>query len=357
MKSTVYSERFNGLQYLRGLAALMITFQHVLNEVKILAKNDSIYNAYNFFPWMAGVDLFFVISGFVMVYSSRNLFEDRGAWHIFLRKRIARIVPLYWLATTLFIAMLYIVPSAFRTVPDLQQILASYIFFPMVGEENNIQPVLKLGWTLNYEMFFYILFACILAFHWRLGLLILACVMLLFVGVGELFSLNTAFTFWTRPILLEFLGGVGIGCLWLKGIKISRIAQLVLFASGVIALLFNGAYAPSRNGWEVFIMLGLPCMLIVAATVLGQGATQDEPQGTLSQWGVHLGDASYALYLFHPFALRGLNVLLQKTQFNQLLSAEIFIVLALSSSIIVALLIYRYIEKPSLVVARRMLRV
>ncbi len=352
-----HSERFLGLQYLRGIAALMVAFSHVLHETKIFSGDNVFQSNYNFFPWMSGVDLFFVISGFVMVYSSRNLFEERGSWHIFLRKRIARIVPLYWLATTLLIMMFFVLPSSLNFIPNTQQVIASYAFFPMIGQDENIQPIFKLGWTLNYEMFFYMLFACILAFHWRVGLLVLACVMALLVITGHFFSLNDALTFWTRPILLEFLGGVGIGYLWLCGVKISRAAQFVLFACGIMALLLNGAHAPSRNGWEVLILLGMPCMLIVAASVLGQGATDESSQGIISRWGVYLGDASYALYLFHPFALKGLNLFLQKTHLNNALSQDFFILLGLSCSIILAIIIYRFVEKPCVVFARRLLRV
>ena len=100
----------------------------------------------------SGVDLFFVISGFIMVYSSEDLFGARGAWRTFLTRRLVRIVPLYWLTTAITIPLMSL------TV-DWQSLLGSYFFIPYRAPSNAIVPLHGVGWTLNLEMFFYVIFA------------------------------------------------------------------------------------------------------------------------------------------------------------------------------------------------------
>ena len=107
-------------------------------------------------PWMAGVAIFFVVSGFIMVHASQDLFGQEGAWRLFLKRRLARIVPLYWAMTTLFLLVGLAVPAVLNSgVPNFQQILGSYLFWPVVSTQGMVQPVYSLGWTLNYDCLLY----------------------------------------------------------------------------------------------------------------------------------------------------------------------------------------------------------
>ncbi|MET0430390.1 MAG: acyltransferase, partial [Microvirga sp.] len=87
------------VQVLRALAALSVAFLHAQHDALTLAgRAGTVLALPDRLPWMAGVDVFFVISGFIMVYSSRDLFARPGGPAVFLARRVARVVPLYWAA-------------------------------------------------------------------------------------------------------------------------------------------------------------------------------------------------------------------------------------------------------------------
>ena len=134
------------LQILRAVAAVAVVLVH--------AGIDLSYFGHTNVTWTtrgnAGVDLFFVVSGFVMVYIASPQFGKREAPVQFFVRRLIRIVPLYWLLTTG-----YIVAKSY----PLAYIAASYLFIPAARPNGVLQPVILQGWTLTYEMFFYLLFA------------------------------------------------------------------------------------------------------------------------------------------------------------------------------------------------------
>ena len=122
------------------------------------------------FPWLAGVDIFFVISGFIMVYASSRWFGSAQSPRVFLAHRIARIVPLYWATTMLYLAVVLFAPALLNSeylAPGF--VISSFLFIPAARPDGLVQPLYSLGWTLNYEMFFYALFAIAIAFPRRRG--------------------------------------------------------------------------------------------------------------------------------------------------------------------------------------------
>ena len=134
------------IQALRVIAAFMVLAFHVSLEVAKLTPAAVLT------PGSAGVDLFFVISGFVMLYSSERLFGRPWASAQFFKRRLVRIVPLYWLATTALV--LLVAPFA-----GTKAVIASLLFWPYPAGG---APLLNVGWTLNIEMFFYLVFAAAL---------------------------------------------------------------------------------------------------------------------------------------------------------------------------------------------------
>src|SRR5665213_384 len=100
--SSLVMKQIGAIQILRAVAALMVVLSHAQND----ALREAIANGYRFtrfelLPWDSGVDLFFVISGFIMVYSSQRLFATPGAGGAFISRRLIRIVPLYWMITAI----------------------------------------------------------------------------------------------------------------------------------------------------------------------------------------------------------------------------------------------------------------
>ena len=159
------TSRLGMVQALRAIAALTVVFGHAQTEaLSLVAAKAGGLSTFLVDKTGAGVDLFFVISGFVMVHASQRLFGEAGAAKTFLLRRLFRIVPLYWAVTTLFLLAMLATPALLSSdAPTLVEIVKSYLFVPYAkaGAEM-MQPVYKLGWTLNYEMFFYGLFGLVI---------------------------------------------------------------------------------------------------------------------------------------------------------------------------------------------------
>ncbi len=164
------------IQYLRGIAALMVVWHHGVGQLATLET---------YFPFRfgtSGVDLFFVISGFIMVVTTAG--RDVTPTE-FIARRFVRVVPLYWVLTLALAATALVAPSLFRSVTlTAVSLIQSLLFIPHFSPSHAgmIWPVLVPGWTLNYEMFFYVVFAASLAFSHRLAILSITLAMLVASG-------------------------------------------------------------------------------------------------------------------------------------------------------------------------------
>ncbi len=327
------------IQILRALAALAVAYGHAGNDLMRLTGGIGA-------PLQglsgAGVDLFFVISGFVMVLSSAPLFGTPGGAGVFLRRRLARIVPLYWATTTLFLAVMVLVPGAVRADgASLADIVRSFLFVPYLRADTGlIQPLYSLGWTLNYEMFFYVLFAAGLALTMARGAAAVAGVLVLIVGAGAVFVPEVAaLRFWSDPIMLEFALGMGIGLAHVRGVVVSRAAAVAAGCAALAAFGWANQGGVLPIGWARFYGAGLPMAVLVAAVALAPAV----PLLSLFKPLVALGDASYALYLIHPMVIRPLVLVWERAGWG---GTALFIVAALAASATVALVIFRWLERP-----------
>ncbi|CAH1673037.1 Acyltransferase [Hyphomicrobiales bacterium] len=334
----------HSIQVLRALAAFMVAIHHVQPDAAMLAARAGLsFSRSDLLPWMAGVDIFFVVSGFIMVHASQDLFGRAGGGSAFLKRRLARIVPLYWAMTTLFLLVGLAVPAVLNSgAPNLAQILGSYLFWPVVSTQGLVQPVYSLGWTLNYEMLFYVLFAAGLALPRRWALPAIAAVLALLVAGERLAGpLPLPLSFWGQPIVLEFAAGMGIAVLRQKGFRLHGALRVAVAAAGV-GVLIVAAQMPGTDGpWSSVLWRGGAAVLLMLAAGCGR-------EGIVPVWPVRalaaVGDASYALYLVHPFVIRGLREVALRAGLYAPLP---YIVLALTASVVAALLLYRFFEKPA----------
>jgi peptidoglycan/LPS O-acetylase OafA/YrhL len=343
------------IQVLRALAALSVAFLHAQHDAVNLASRAGLAFAVpDRLPWMAGVDVFFVISGFIMVCTSKDLFARPGAPAVFLARRIARIVPLYWAATGLYLAVAWAAPSLLNGPRPLWwQAAASLAFIPYQAADGLVQPVLSLGWTLNYEMFFYVLMALVLPLRIGSALALLVLVLIGLVALGLPLEAPQPWAFWTHPIMLEFAFGVGLGWLRLRGVSLDRLTRTCLALGGLGYLAANltalgEGYAVMRPlGW------GLPAACLVAAAALGP----DRPAqaSRLTRLGVRIGDASYALYLVHPFVIRPIAGVAAVLGVAGPAGLWGFIVAALAGAILASLAVHWLFERPATAWLRRRL--
>ena len=320
--------RLPGLQALRALAALMVLIGHVLAEAEhyfgLPLPGDAI-------PWTRGVDIFFVISGFVITLSLRGFTGRPGA---FLQRRLLRVVPLYFLFTTLMVMVLLALPGGAKdTSLDPLQILSSYGFFPYERADGRIAPVLSLGWTLNYEVFFYALAALCLTLPRPL---ISLCALIVGLSVlGQTFAFDSPqLQFWTNPILLEFVMGIALAQAWLRGWQWPHAGAAVATLALGVTLLILLDPGPLPRAFAA----GLPALLIVAAGTLLCPACRLP--------GLIWGDASYALYLSHRFALRAATLLLLPLLPATLPGAMIYTVSVCAFALAAGLLTHLWIERP-----------
>lgn len=315
------------LQYLRAVAALLVLFHHVRNPINGLFNPIEHWNFGE-----AGVDMFFLISGYVMYAVARNDQPMR-----FLRRRIIRIVPLYWLATL----CLYIqVAAGFPGVlPTPDQLLRSLLFIPQYHQqtEDEIWPFLVAGWTLQYEMYFYAMFAIGLGLRQPLvATLSLGAIAILIgkLGVGE--SNDAIFVAYTSPIITEFFQGMLIALVHQRRSMASFRAALPI---GVVALFLLGNLDAPR----LFIW-GLPSALIL----IGCLAIEDAKRMPSFPMLKLLGDASYSIYLSHAFVLQIGLIIWWKVPVTGWSQFMIFTPAAVIGCSIIGVFVYRYIERPML---------
>ena len=296
-KGTVWN-----IQILRFVAAAMVLFAHLNTE---LAKFPAMAGDYvRFEPvWLpGGVDIFFVISGFIMYYISSEAFGRSGASSDFMRRRLVRLVPPYWFFTTLTLVAMLAVPQLMSlSVVEPAQVIGSYLFIPALNGQDHPFPVLVLGWTLEFEMLFYLFFAIGLRFRRRVGVAVIAGLVLVTAATNLLQPLPIPLGFWADTIVLEFLFGIGIAVAYRRGLRLNVWMAALVGAAGLLALLWVQANGYPSSGWRYrFLWAGLPSLLICAAVALNPEAATP---GRFKRGLVLLGDSSYSLYLSHPFVL------------------------------------------------------
>lgn len=274
------------MHYLRAVAALGVVLFHCLGDA-----------GWDFNLGAAGIHLFFTLSGFMM-WSITGDREIRP-WP-FLLGRVRRIVPLYWIATAVAVGSTYVVPGFFyQATRQAPIILKSLFFIPQMGVDGGVFPVLSQGWTLQYEMFFYVLFAMCLLAPIRIRLQLLCAIFTVLAAVGTILKPQSPMLHtYTDPICLEFLAGALVArCGW--QIASPRLALCVAIGGG-IAFCLSDRYEPALGYAAPLILAATASALIVGLLSLERGERMPH-NGFL----LLLGEASFAIYLFQDlgFAL------------------------------------------------------
>ena len=275
-------QRLVSIQHLRGLAVLGVVVFHAFQ-----------WEWLNFETGSAGVDLFFIISGFVMWVTTADRPVSPAA---FLKRRVARVAPLYWLASLTALALVLIWPGSIpNVIPDLRHVLLSLAFIPHLDPKGGPFPLLNPGWTLTYEAFFYVVFAVLLTAPQRWRPLLLTGVMLLVFWFGFRVWLF-AYYIGANAHMLQFAAGVWLGVAWRAKALPSRGAGLMLVATGFL-LLAALQLQDYRPGLLRPLELGGPALLIA----LGWLGAEADPRGGIPTWSglQRLGNASYTIYLCH----------------------------------------------------------
>ena len=282
--------RLVGIEYLRACAATAVMLFHYA-----LASG---YSGALVALGQFGVDVFFVISGFIMWTVSRDEASPAG----FLLRRIVRIAPLYWLAT-LAAALVTTEGGVTLGLGAPAGDLAKALFFiPAYSARSPdvVEPILSVGWTLNLEMAFYALFAASLAAPRRRRLIVLVGALLLLAAAGLVAQPSgAALSLWTRSVVAEFAMGLVIGAFYARA-KARGRAILAPGAGAALGLLgLAGAAFGDPDSSLRGLLWGGPAALIVIGALALEPRFAARPSRLL----LLLGAASYALYLTHGMQL------------------------------------------------------
>ena len=291
----------HNVQVLRFIAAAGVVLSH---QADLLIPRDAAHAWFWAVPWTAGVHLFFVISGFVMLLLTHEQFGAKGAAADFLKRRIVRIVPPYWFFTTItVVAVLAAGGRLGGTAIDFPQVLTSYTFLPWPRADGQLKPIVAQGWTLNYEAFFYLAFATALLS--RRGLIAFSATFVL-LALSHPFVPAPLFMvrFWTDPIILEFSGGILLARFYLLGIRLTAITSWAL--AGLAAAIFVLTIDTPKGFLTDFLHIGVPAILLSGSLILAPETKRIGMIGRTLQRG---GDASYTIYLAHYMVVHAFALL------------------------------------------------
>lgn len=348
--SNANSERLTltSLQYLRGIAALMVVYFHGVLQLHNL---EPVRGSMPLFG-ESGVDLFFVLSGLLMWITTAN--SQATPW-TFMRRRLIRIVPLYWTLTIAAAGVALIVPTLLKsTVFEASHFFASLFFMPaqnpafVEGAAENLRytPVLVPGWTLNYEMFFYLVFALCMVLKPLVRLLLVPCVFVVIWLVGAAGLVDEGpFEYYCNPIIFEFVLGMVVALLVRRRWFLTPwIAGLVGVCAAAALIYADLHHAPLRP-----LSFGLPAAVVIycMCSLEGKARTLRLPLFRL------LGDASYSIYLTHVFSLAALRIVFLWGSDDSGPLASWFLLAAVSVSAIVGIVTYRLFEKPAIQLLER----
>ncbi|KGE14149.1 acyltransferase family protein [Sphingobacterium deserti] len=335
--------KINSLQIIRAYAAILVVICHIWNDGWL---NNALVELGGF-----GVDLFFVLSGFIMSLTVKLNLENRSinAFH-FLSKRVVRIFPIYIICAIpllLFDVKAEGVKSPFFYIGNI-------FLLPSINADWPYRLVLGPGWTLVYEMIFYYIFALTMLFTIckEKLLLIVGLAVLAIVGMYQLFNLQSSQGGWVNlsyilgdTLMLNFV--LGIVCfrlyeLWHRAVNLDIFsAFIVLLAVSILA-----AYLYSECKFPRFVAYGLPAFIVVSFFTLTQKGFAGN---RIISKIIYIGDASYSIYLTHYyFAFFKPKLISSSTYFN--VDFDVFLnaldFLLVIGAVIGGCLFYNRVEKP-----------
>jgi exopolysaccharide production protein ExoZ len=284
--------QFNGnlktLQILRAVAATSVVYFHI-----------GAIPAFGSF----GVDIFFVISGFVMAL----VISNGQSPSTFAINRIARIIPLYWILTTCLLILAATKPDLlYSTTANFTNYLKSILFIPYFKENGALQPMLAVGWTLNYEMLFYfcIWISIILARKLYIPITF-ALLSTSYLLLGNHFANSVLQSFFGNSILFEFLLGIFSFKIY-QSKSVPKLNSFTLIMVAALSYSFMAYLELSGYNLARFLAFGLPSAVLLLS-VIALEETDFIKNNSLANLLTIMGDASYATYLSHFYIVEGIR--------------------------------------------------
>ncbi len=335
----------HSINMLRTFSCFGIALYHIMEFV--YAHSDTVKVSVSAGP---GFHLFIAISGFILVFIARP-----GDTPVnFMMKRAIRIVPLYWLITTIALAMSLARPWLFQKADtSLSSIVSSYLFLPHYDLGGHIQPILFVGWTLGFIMFFYLLFSLSLLAPRRLQFPTVIVLTLGVIGASRLLPPGAYRTFYGSPILLEFAMGCVVGLsLQLPALQafIRRFPMWPVALLGLVGFFIAAQYQLSDWGK---IAIFAPSSTLILIACAGQDLFRTPLKSDIMLMG---GKISYGVFLIHPLLVTPFGVVIFKMTSNDWLATILMIMTILPVTSLLAYLSFRYFETSAAIWLRGALR-
>lgn len=347
-------KKIENVQALRGFSTLLVVIYHVAETEKRFAYSDLI------FPGVvklcaAGVDIFFIISGFVIVTVAQGRFQSVTSVLKFLYNRATRVYSLYWFYTGVVMVFFLLPPEMFSRSHQDVDVLRSFFLLPQAN-----LPLLVVAWTIVHEIYFYIVFAAMMTFAEKRLLRLLFCwaLCVLVGGVVSRYVPCMAGSEWMKiivhPVTMEFIAGCLIARMVYGGI---RAHGGLLFVIGVALLFVNHIVMQpdmAMDRWDHLFFYGLPSILVVYGAVV----MEINSSILLPRIFRILGDASYSIYLTHYIVLPVLGRLWYMVMERCCLDNEgyldniLAVVTMIAASVVFGIVSFRFIESPMMMGAR-----
>ena len=332
------------VQALRAVAAMLVVFNHLgLHGIGVEAhyfpERSPIFGPFAIFG-LFGVDIFFVISGFIIFTTTANQFAKWGSSLDFIYRRVVRIYPPYWLVLIPMTLVFLFAPERLTQFHQVHyDFLASLLLLPQTSH-----PLVAVSWTLVFEMYFYVIFAFLLLSSRRYVVPTMAvwfCVEILLWAVFK-DSKNAYLAFLGNPMPIEFILGVGVGVLYVnRWFAAPRVMLGVAIAACLTLWAFSFRLGDMPGIERVFVW-GIPAALLVYGAVGVEVSHRIASPG----WAVSIGNASYALYLWHLPVMIAIAQVVTHFHVHALAFHLFALAIMLVSVVAFSLAVYRYVERP-----------
>ena len=331
------------VQLLRGLASLLVVLMHATIATKEIWRINFLGGFFTFGG--AGVDMFFVLSGFIITYTSKNALKKSASFIAFLKRRFIRIYPVYWVIITIFLLIQLALPAFYKThyILTLSNLFNTYFLLPDHVMLNSV------SWTLTYEIFFYILFSLAFLIKSNRLLITLTILYVIILIVAPFYSfLNLYNNRWINIILypmnIEFFMGIAVALLVPRiNFNISKLLILLGLLFFITAAYFSNAdFYIFKNAFNRVIVFGIPSMILLLGVVRMEITKQYKVHNIF----LYLGEASYSLYLIHlPILVAGIKIL-DKFNFGNNIILQIVTIFLIIIICSISILFFKKIEQP-----------
>jgi len=359
--------KLNSIQCLRAVAALLVVYVHSID----LQMGFSVSKQQNFFHLQnfgaIGVDLFFVISGFIITFvANKYTGQEQGIY--FLVKRFRRINPVYYIASILYFVVLVLPIIIEGKAADISvdntigSLIDTILILPAGGHIFSYSPMLMIGWSLAFEWLFYILFFFLIVSKTKNKALFFGLFITGLVSLGYLLKVpDLRYIFITNPIILEFLLGVIICQLYLKGPRTPNWVALTCLLLGIASYLlliiigfgWLSEFAAVLTGvlsMKRFLLWGIPSAVIAFGCIFLERNNKFTSLWN-NKWILLSGDASYSIYLVHLTVFELFRMLYKESGF--FMPADLSIIVQVAVATIISIGFYKWIEQPMINAAQR----